>query len=757
MPKQLVKASVLALSLALCACSGSSTISPTPSASLGASPSQNVLLTKPVLQPLAADGLPTETPHARLPNDEGPHYPSLARTAGSTPVDPESLADVRQCGACHQEAVKQWQSSAHAHASFDNPWYRASVEALRSDVSFKASKHCGGCHDPVLLLGNAMEKPIDPADRLVNSGVTCLVCHSVRSPTSDGNASYTLNTDPVPFPVDGDEASLARHRERLAADSLRTPALCASCHRGFLGRHTGIDHHLSGMDDPGSWRGSAFANTRSNTPEAVAAQTCAGCHMRAEATRFEEVSAKEGKIKSHRFAGAHTPLAAQLKDARQSEALSAQLQHSVVVDVPVAFRDGQPVLTSELRDLTPGTNIALDVTLRNTSVGHTFPGGVKDMQDTWVELAVQDASGRELVHAGKDHEKREDDTAFVLRALQVDAQGRPETRHVVTQFGTVAYDHTLPPLGARVVRYSFTVPKDSQGPLQVSARVRHRRHRLEAREFACEATRSARGRAFIAEAKKRGEPVFDGCASEPITEVASVQITLGEAQPTAARPIWQRLYDHALGLSLCLQEHLGEARWSAQLALQDLEHQAQPEPAQRAMLHTLLGRIEGNQGRLQDALTQADRAEALLGDHPSVARVRGDAYARVWQWPAAAEAFTTLTRLAPGDTAAFRDLAKARFSAGDAAGALQAAQSGMALQPRDETLLRVQALSLETLKSPESKAAREAFLFYRDADETTNARIACDKQVPNCRRDREPVVRIDLTPAATMLTNVVAR
>jgi hypothetical protein len=152
-----------------------------------------------------------------------------------------------------------------------------------------------------------------------------------------------------------------------------------------------------------------------------------------------------------------------------------------VVDVPVLFVDGQPMLSSALSNPRPGAEIALDVTLRNTSVGHSFPGGVKDMQDTWVELSVRDARGKEIARAGQQHAQREDDTAFVLRALQVDAQGRPETRHEVTHFGTVAYDHALPPLAARVVRYSFKMPKDSVGPLQVTTRVRHRRHRLEAR------------------------------------------------------------------------------------------------------------------------------------------------------------------------------------------------------------------------------------------------------------------------------------
>jgi hypothetical protein len=56
----------------------------------------------------------------------------------------------------------------------------------------------------------------------------------------------------------------------------------------------------------------------------------------------------------------------------------------------------------------------------------------------------------------------------------------------------------------------------------------------------------------------------------------------------------------------------------------------------------------------------------------------------------------------------------------------------------------VQALALEALKSPDAAAARQAFLQYREADETSASRMACDKVLPNCLRDRNPVVKIDL-------------
>ena len=366
------------------------------------------------------------------------------------------------------------------------------------------------------------------------------------------------------------------------------------------------------------------------------------------------------------------------------------------------------------------------------------------MQDTWVELSVRDALGREIAQAGKGHASGDDPSTFVMQSMVVNASGKPESQHVVTHFGTVAYDHTVPPLGARAVRYSFTLPAGSSLPLHVTARVLHRRHRREARELACQETRSVRGRAFTAAAKKRWDRSFDGCRAEPILEVATAKVDLGGSHAESTRPAWARLYDHALALSLSIQEDLGEARWSAERAWAELASITGVEPGHRAKVLTLLGRISARQGRLEEALDYAARAATLLGAHPAVERVRADAYAQVWRWKDAATALSELTRLAPGDTAGFRDLARARFSAGDPVGALQAAQAGLGLQPRDEGLLRVQALALEAEHSPDAAAARKAFLFYRDADETTTSRIACDNSVPNCKRDRDPVVKIQL-------------
>jgi hypothetical protein len=695
----------------------------------------------------SASAVPPSVPRAVLPHDEGPNFPSLARTQDGKPADISLLADAKSCGNCHKEAEREWRASAHAHASFDNPWYRASVDQLRHDLNNVSSRHCGGCHDPLLLFSGGMDTEIAAEDKLATGGVTCLVCHGIAQATIDGNGSYTLDTSPVPMPVAGDADSLARHRARLASKTLRSPALCASCHRGFLGTQTGIGHHLSGMDEPGAWNGSPWAGSRANFVDAVGEQSCRGCHMRPERAELADPVAHDGTIRSHRFPGGHSALAALLGDAEQVSAIEEQLKSAVSLDVPVVWTNGKWSRLSDPVKPEVGARLAFDVVVRNTGVGHNFPGGVKDIQDTWLEVELEDASGKRLGSAGSAQEQAEDPSAYALRSQLIDADGQPETHHIVTHFGSPAFDHTIPPLAARVIRYAYVLPENVSLPLSIHARVRHRRHRKDERDFACEATRSARGQRFGAAARKSAEPVLDGCAAEPVLDIADYRATLGAPDASDARPAWQRLYDHALGLSVNLQERLDEAEPSIAAALAALPA-AKPENARpRAMLLTLEARIVGRQGRLADALALADQAQALIGPHPAIERARAAAYEQVWRWPDAARAEEAVSAASPHDTSAWRDLAKADAAAKRMPEALAAAQTGMKFQPRDEGLLRTQTLALEALRSPDAPAARAAFLRYRDPDEASKARLACDRKVATCARDRLPVVTLELALA----------
>ncbi len=673
-------------------------------------------------------------------------YPeSQVRLEAGDPRDADALRDTAACAGCHPDVYATWRASAHARASFDNPWYRQSVDAIREDVSPEASRFCAGCHDPVLLVADAMDDPIEPFDPRAHAGVTCQVCHGIQEARPDGSGSYTLRTRPIPLPDPADAAQVRAHVEAVTPSPLRTAAMCATCHRGFLGPEMGNPHHLPGIDDVTAWGRSGYSgSTATRLDEPVEPATCQGCHMpRAPGTRDFALD-EDGQLHVHRFAGAHTSLAASTDDAAQLAAIRDRLAGSVRVDVAAARARGRAQIPagSPGTPVRPGDEVELDVVVQNLSTGHRFPGGTRDAQDTWLEVRVRDATDATIAEAGTRYDEDADPTAHRFHAVLVDADATPREQHRVHGFAAAIFDRTIAPRDAAVVRYAFRVPRDAALPLSVEARVRHRRHPRALHQAACEASRSPRGRQFARAAAALGRAPIDACVEPPVSEVASARVWLGATEGEGAHapeggataPAWRRSFDLALGLIGDVQEHLDDARPALARALADA-----PDDHARAMVLFQRARLEGRQGRLDAALADADRAEALVGPRAAIHRVRGDAYAQVWRWAEAAESYAAAAEGAPGDDSRWTDLARARGSAGQDALALTAARRGLALSPRDESLLRSQYLALEHLTPDGADPAREAYLAHRVPDALSTLRLECAQRSEWCAQERLPV------------------
>jgi hypothetical protein len=717
---------------------------------------------EPAVDPAAEPGPvaePAEPPtptavEVRLPRDEGPFYPSQLRLAEGemAPVDGERLerlADVESCASCHPSAAAQHHAGPHANASFNNPWYRSVIERLREDETFRESRHCAGCHDPLMLVSGRMEREIDPADPLVLAGVTCNVCHGITAATSDGNASYVLSTADPLLPDPNVPEQVEAHRERMAPPVLGTPLLCGSCHRGFLGaEETHTASFLPGIDELGAWRGSAWGEQQAQRIEPVALEgrECRDCHMDPEGGEPGEFSASDGAIASHRFAGGHSAIA--VGDPAQTARVEARQRSAATIDVPGLTRaDGSFVPLERGDEIPTGERVVFDVVIRNVGAGHRFPGGARDIRDHFVALRVLDARGRELAQAGRAYARGDagDPSAFAMRTAVLDEEGRPEVEHLVHRFRALGWDHTIAPRDAAAVRYAVTIPADAARPIRVEATLRARRHHLAFSRFACEDQGTRRARAFDAAARAAGMPRLDACADEPIVDLASFRTD----QP--ARPAWERLYEHAMALSHDVQEALAASERSAALAL---ERAPEDATLARAALLALVADVQARTGRRGEALATALRAEALSGPHPAIDRARGHAEAQVWRWAEAADAFGAVARAAPLDTEAQRDHARALGSLARGPETLAATARGLRLFPRDEQLLRSQALALGDLDEEALAAGRldagvldashAAFLRYRRPDDETQLRLACEQRVEGCARDRMPVPVIEL-------------
>ncbi|MCB9754143.1 MAG: hypothetical protein H6713_29730 [Myxococcales bacterium] len=685
----------------------------------------------------------------RCARQSGALWPALTEapaTAGASRTLGHVLSDTGTCARCHPDAAAQWRTSAHALASFNNPIYRASIERFRARAGAEASRACAGCHDPALLVDGVIDGDVRPDDARAHAGVSCRTCHGIDDARNDGNGSYTLRADTTHDEPDPDDAaSVAAHRRAQASASLGSAAMCGACHRAFLGPATGHPHHLAGADDLGPWLASSYAGSDgARVDEALPQRDCRGCHMpREAATRGDLAAADDGTIVSHRASRAATPGSPRWPATRSSSRVSARGSSGPrpSTSPPRASRGQGWARPAENLSLAAGDDVLADVVIFNRDVGHHFPGGTRDAQDTWIELELRDRAGRLL--AREDEGER-----HVLRALVAGEDGEPRDAREVEDFRAVVVDLTVAPRDAVVVRYEFTVPAGlapDAWPLRVDARLRHRSRISGLVRETCRDGQTRAGRAIARASARLGRPTLDPCAAAPVTEIASASLWLErgastsssrvEHGPGGARPTWTRLYQHGLALLHRRQEHLDEAAESLAAALEV----APSEHARAQILAAQTQLAAAARGRVDEARALAAQALELTGPHPRPrARARGHARADLADrggGRAARHAHLALPArsdavgLARADAGRQRGRPR-RARGGGARARARAPRRGPAARPGARACGRGHAAAAD---------ARAAYLDHRAPDQAPRVRSRCAQQLEACARERVPV------------------
>ena len=661
------------------------------------------------------------------PTDFAPS-PASVRDRAELPGD--ALSAIDRCSVCHADVFAQWSQSAHRFSSLDNPFYLPAFRGAREQRGAAVTRWCGGCHDPALLFAHDLDQAaIDRSHERAQLGVGCLLCHSidrVHDVTGDGN--YRVSPDPVVYPprVGDDPAAVARHRERLMRPLLGTAEFCASCHKvGITEAITG-GRWLRGQNDYDAWHQSAWAG---NDPERhdpdVPRRVCQDCHMPLVAAPLGDRAATNGQVRSHRFAGGHTALAAWTGSPEAMAAEQQMLVGAVRLDLfraPTVTTGGAPL---DAQPPVPGEELALDVVMVNERVGHRFPSGTADVADTWVELTVRDRRGlvaeSGLLTATDPGPLRDD--AHRLEVRPVDEQGHAALMRDPHRYRAVAYDTTLPPRASRVVRYTWRVPATG-GPYTVRARLLHRRL---ANPFLTTACRTATA--------DQGRP----CPTTwPVTEVSSVTVTGAELQRAPALDAslaasWRRWYDHGRALTEWnLQERVGEARVSLDAARR--------EAPERAETWVETARLAIREGRTDEAHRLLDEAARRAPDSPAIPYLRGVAGSDVWRWAETVAPLGEVYRLVPGNVRVAEMFANSLGIAGRHREALRVITEGLAIDPERAQLLHLQAIELDALGAPdEAAASRRAWERHRPPVDLPGLRSRCKRDVPHCALETIPL------------------
>jgi tetratricopeptide (TPR) repeat protein/RNase P subunit RPR2 len=651
-----------------------------------------------------------------------------------------------KCERCHADTVATWAQSAHRFSSFNNPFYVATVEYLRNtpaEPNEFVEKHlekfglpkaatgkvksrwCAGCHDPLINLSGRMAGDIDKGSVEAQGGLICLSCHAIKDiPGHTGNANYVWNDEFKDSYIFSGVASgpaaklhdtyLKANPERHKADMLkpfyRKSEYCATCHKVALEKAVNDYRWLRGQNEYDNWHNSGVAHNAARTfylPPKT--RQCQDCHMPLVEARLGDVAAKDGKIKSHAFAAANTALPFLRGDRKMLEATEQALRNKALrITAPgISTGDGQlAVLTDgQPHELDPAADhIELHAVVRNTGVGHTFPGGTNDSNEGWIEVTAIGPGGTYSAGAiGPDGAVAENTRIFNMVAVSKDGVriDKRNAHEMVTQ----VYVAVVPPSTSDLSRYS--IPLSQLGDLSAGATVKVR---LLWRKFNRHYTE------FAWNSNREGFRQFASPPNLPVTEISATTVTLkreggkliAQAQVPAEGPKPGELSnDYAVGF--LRQGDYKAARIAAEQAVAE-------DPGSANWLRTR-ARIELEEGQFQAARDTLTAAEQRAPADPQDAWLWALLLVEEGNYAAADQAVDRVLAAFPGDRMALKLKGRVAYQDGRFQDALAAIGKALAIDPEDSTAHYYAMLAHRALGHGEEEKKEQAAYRYHKADE----------------------------------------
>jgi Flp pilus assembly protein TadD len=624
---------------------------------------------------------------------------SAVVTRGELPSDEQLHSEVKKygfvkdtligavtCKRCHPDIVEQWSRSAHRFSSMNNPFYRKPFTDMRAleapeGIDFKTrSQWCSGCHEPALMLAGEVGKDFDQDGPNAQAGLTCLSCHAIDElHNRTGNGAYNIPDDrETPYLFDetsegalraiGDVIIKAKpnvHKERMLKPFFRTSEFCSACHKVSLDVPVNGYRWFRGQNEYDNWHDSGVAQNAARTfyrPKdpvtgAWQAKKCQDCHMPLEDATLGDVSAKSGKVRSHRFLAVNTALPALRGDTDTIRRTEEFLQDKKLkVDLFALRRmndDGTDREVITALDLTqpllvPGEKVEIQVVVRNLGVGHTFPGGTNDSNEGWIEFQVDAPGQPALLHSGwiDPQSKLLDPSAHRYGAIIVAHDGSEAKLRDPHRFHVQLYANVIAPSTSDVVRFAFTVPPEAAGrQLDLTANLMWRKFKQHYVDY-----------------------VFEGKAKPemPVTRIAGAKLSLkvaaaGETvKPTpppvyAAADQWTRVNDWGIGM-ISGNPPRNDTRLAA-IAFAEVQRIA---PAKvdgfRNMARTAL-----TDGNVSAAVEQLKKCEEIAPNDPQTAWVWGMTLQSDGRYAQAEEAYRRVLQEFPNDRDTWRRLGRTLY------------------------------------------------------------------------------------------------
>ena len=650
-----------------------------------------------------------------------------------------------KCERCHADIVDQWASSAHRFSSFNNPFYVATLEYLRNtpvvpnefvdkhltkfglpkEATGKVkSRWCAGCHDPLIQLSGRMVGEIDKGSVEAQGGLICLSCHAIKEiPGHTGNGNYVWNDQFKDSYIFSGVASgpgatlhdtyLKANPERHMADMLkpfyRKAEYCATCHKVALEPPLNDYRWLRGQNEYDNWHNSGVALNAARTfylpPKA---RQCQDCHMPLVDAPKGDLSAKNGKVRSHSFTAANTALPWLRGDTKMVEDTEKFLRGKILrlTIAGMSGTEGQivPLTDGAAHEIASAKDHAeLHVVVRNLGVGHTFPSGTNDSNEAWIEVTATGKDGTQSAGA-LDGDGQVDENTRIFNAVLVDKNGKRIEKRNAHEMVTSIYVAVIPPSTSDLSRYAIPLPAagDLSGTT-VKVRLLWRKFNRSYTKFAYEANRP-------------GFAKFNATPELPVTEIAAFTLTIkrdGErliaqaAVPEGAKP-GELAHDYAVGF--LRQGDFKLARQAAEKAIAE-------DPKSANYLRTR-ARIELEEGQFAAARQTLTDAEKLAPADPQNAWLWALVLVEEGNYPDANSAVDRTLSVFPQDRMALKLKGRIAYLDGRFQDALVPINQALVIDPEDFTAHYYAMLAHRALGNAELEQKSEAAYKYHKADES---------------------------------------
>ncbi len=435
--------------------------------------------------------------------------PSLIKTKSASTIDADTFIKDKYCQQCHADTHKRWQASAHRFSSFNNPFYRFSVNNTRKkiharDGDVKQSRLCAGCHDIVPLLTGEFDKADFDlgSSNTASVGINCSVCHAITSIDSvKGNADFTIEP-PIHYPYAFSDSALLRwfsnvliksnpdfHKKTFLKPLHKTSEFCGSCHKVHIPKNFNNYQWLRAQNHYDSFNLSGVSGHSVNSfyyPK-KAIKNCQACHM--ANLNSNNMGARTDKltgisvISDHFFSGGNTALT-HIKQNTDDWTNSQQhfLKKTVSIDI-IGIREGGQTNgkfygPNELHNLKlqPEKTYLLEVVLRTLKLGHHFSGGTSDSNQIWLKTTLSQ-NGKIIAQNGALNTELElnQSNTHMLKTFLVDKMGKKIDKRNVEDIYSQIYDHQIPPGASDIIHYQFTSPKNITDPLIFTVELNYRK------------------------------------------------------------------------------------------------------------------------------------------------------------------------------------------------------------------------------------------------------------------------------------------